>query len=147
VIRDATVADLPAISWLAYASKAHWGYDEAFMAACVHELTVLPAHLDTHVVRVAERGGELAGFHGIARADGDLTWLFVAPDAMGHGIGRALFADACAVAARAGHGELQIEADPNARAFYERCGATYVRDVPSGSIPGRALPFLVCPVS
>ena len=30
-LRDATVADLDALSDLAYASKAHWGYDDAFM--------------------------------------------------------------------------------------------------------------------
>ena len=125
-IRDATAADCTKLSWLAYNAKAHWGYDEAFMAACVDELTIRPEHLDSHVVRVAQRGSELTGFHGVALArDGgaELEWLFVAPDAMGHGIGRALLADAEAIARRAGAHELRIESDPFARAFYEHCGA------------------------
>ena len=44
-----------------------------------------------------EESGAIVGFHGIAR-DGDdfeLAWLFVAPEAMGRGIGAALLADAC----------------------------------------------------
>jgi GNAT superfamily N-acetyltransferase len=143
-IRDAQHDDLRALSWCAYNSKAHWGYGEAFMAACVDELTIRPEHLGTHVLRVAARGTEIAGFHGVA-LDGDeaeLEWLFVAPDAMGSGIGRSLLDDASAIARNAGARHLRIEVDPNARAFYERCGAVCVGEVASASIPGRALPLL-----
>jgi GNAT superfamily N-acetyltransferase len=148
-IRDARSDDLRALSWCAYSSKAHWGYDEAFMAACVAELTIGPQHLDSHIVRVAERGSELAGFHGVALdgADSELEWLFVAPDAMGHGIGRALLDDACAIARQAGARQLRIESDPFARAFYERCGAVRVGEVASASIPGRVLPLLTLGLS
>ncbi|HEX5096911.1 MAG TPA: GNAT family N-acetyltransferase [Acidimicrobiia bacterium] len=148
-IRDAQPDDLRALSWCAYHSKAHWGYDEAFMAACVDELTIRPEHLATHVLRVAPRGSEVAGFHGVV-LDGDdseLEWLFVAPDAMGHGIGRALLGDACAIARHAGVRQLRIESDPFARAFYERCGAVCVGEVASASIPGRVLPLLTLGVS
>ena len=35
----------------------------------------------------------------------------------------------------------QLIADPNAAAFYERVGATFVRNEPSDAIPGRLLPL------
>jgi GNAT superfamily N-acetyltransferase len=146
-LRDATVADLDALSALAYASKAHWGYDDSFMRACRDELTVHAVDLERAVVRVAteemERG--LLGFHCVAPLTADLvelTWCFVAPPAMGRGVGRALLADAASVAALAGARVLRIEADPNAEAFYLRHGARRVGEVPSASVPGRALPLL-----
>jgi GNAT superfamily N-acetyltransferase len=133
-LRDARPDECDALSALAYSSKAHWGYDDAFMEACRDELTV---SLDRAHVRVAHDGA-LLGFHGL---DGDeLTWLFVAPGAMGRGVGRALVRDACALARAAGIGRLRIEADPNAVGFYERMGASRVGEVASGSIPGRVLP-------
>ncbi len=137
-LRDARPDDCLALSALAFASKAHWGYDEAFMDACRAELTVRPGDLARVRVRVAEERG-LCGFHGVERDD--LLWFFVAPDEMGRGIGRTLFADACAVARDNGVMTLRIEADPHAAAFYERMGAVRAGDVPSGSVAGRRLPL------
>ena len=124
------------MSALAFASKAHWGYDDAFMEACREELTLRPSDLARWRVRVA---GERAGVHAVS-PDGELQWLFVAPAAMGCCVGAALFADACDVARAFGATELYIEADPFAAAFYERMGAVRVGEVPSASIPGRVLP-------
>jgi GNAT superfamily N-acetyltransferase len=96
-------------------------------------------------VRVAEQYDRVVGFHGVAPyADAvvELTWLFVAPAAMGHGTGRALLADAVSVARRAGARALHIESDPHAVGFYQRAGARQTGIVPSASIPGRALPAL-----
>jgi GNAT superfamily N-acetyltransferase len=146
-LRDATVADLGALGALAHASKAHWGYDDAFMRACRDELTVHPVDLERAVVRVAaaEVDRTILGFHGVVPLEGDrveLAWCFVAPPAMGRGVGRALLVDATSIAALAGASVLRIEADPNAEAFYVRHGARRVGDVPSASVPGRALPLL-----
>lgn len=139
MIRDATAADCPALSALAYASKAHWGYDDAFMEACRAELTVTGADLETVRVRVAiDAGGEIVGFHGVD--DRELRWCFVAPGAIGTGVGRELFADACAIARERGLTVLEIESDPFAAAFYERMGARRTGEAPSASVPGRALP-------
>ena len=147
-IRDARDSDLDAISELAVASKAHWGYDDAFMAACRDELTVHPADLQSCTLRVAVAAGAIVGFHGVAFADEpELRWLFVAPAAMGDGVGRALLDDAVAIARGAGVPALRIEADPNATGFYEHAGARVVGRVPSGSVAGRDLPLLVLPVA
>ena len=147
-LRDARPDDLATLSALAYVSKAHWGYDDAFMEACRAELEVRPEHLDAYVVRVAELDGELVGFHGVERIaeEPELMWLFVAPTAMGRGIGQALLDDAASVARELGAAALVIVADPNAQAFYEHAGARLVGTEASGSIPGRTLPRLVCSV-
>ena len=55
-----------------------------------------------------------------------LDHLWIAPHAMGRGIGRALFEHAVEQARRLGHQTLKIEADPNAEGFYTRMGARRV---------------------
>ena len=65
MIRDATVADLAPLSALARRSKAHWGYDDPFMAACADELTVTPDMLDNQTVRLFEDSGTRRGFYAV----------------------------------------------------------------------------------
>jgi GNAT superfamily N-acetyltransferase len=143
-IRDAQPDDCPSLSLLAFISKAYWGYDDAFMEACRDELTVRPEDLERGRVRVFD-DGELVGFHGVI--EGELQWMFVAPAAIGCGIGVLLWADAVEVARTLGVEVLRIEADPNAAGFYERMGAVRVGDTPSASIPGRELPVYEFAVS
>jgi predicted N-acetyltransferase YhbS len=82
-----------------------------------------------------------------AEGDFDLGHLFVEPDSIGSGIGRKLFAAIVASLKRESARRLVIEADPNAKAFYERMGAVHVGEAPSGSIPGRMLPLLEFAIS
>jgi len=143
-IRDATVEDCETLSALAVASKAHWGYDDAFMEACRDEFTIHPVDLRRARVRVAV-SSTIVGFHGV---EGDeLEWMFVAPAATGRGIGAALFADALDIARSAGVETLRIDSDPNAAAFYERMGAQRIGETPSASIPGRVLPVYAIGIS
>jgi GNAT superfamily N-acetyltransferase len=146
LIRDARADDCDALSALAFASKAHWGYDDAFMEACRAELTVTPSDLERVSLRVAEQDGSIVGFHAVDDGD-EILWFFVAPEHMGKGIGAALFADACRVARDRGVTTLRIEADPYAAEFYERMGAVRIGVAPSASIPGRDLPLLSIDVS
>ena len=138
------VDDCEALSALAFASKAHWGYDDAFMEACRKELTIRPVDLERARLRVAV-ASTIVGFHGV---EGDeLEWMFVAPDATGRGIGAALFADALDIARSAGVETLRIGSDPNAAGFYERMGAQRIGETPSASIPGRVLPVYAIGIS
>ena len=132
------------LSELALRSKAHWGYDDEFMAACRAELAVTRESIAAGAVTVAVVGEVVAGFSTLADAPQvrELEALFVNPPFIGRGVGAALF-DAFRVAAvKAGFTRLRIEADPNAVAFYEHRGAVVVGEQPSGSIPGRTLPVL-----
>jgi GNAT superfamily N-acetyltransferase len=144
VIRDAEPADCEALSELAFASKASWGYDDTFMEACRAELTIRPEDLRNARIRIAYEA-EMLGFHGV---QGDeLAWLFIAPEAMGRGVGQALLADACAIARASGVETLRVEADPFAAGFYEHAGARLIGEAPSASIAGRVLPLYAIDVT
>jgi GNAT superfamily N-acetyltransferase len=140
IIRPARVDECDALTELALRSKAHWGYDDAFMAACRDELTMQPSSIPR--IDVAEDdGGRVVGM--VRLEPGVLEDLFVDPDAIGTGVGRLLIEHVCARARAEGMTELSIDADPNAEPFYVAMGAVRVGESPSQSIPGRMLPQLV----
>lgn len=144
-IRPAYEDEAGALSALAVRSKAHWGYDAAFMAACRAELAVDRAVIADGRVFVAERDGDVAGFYRIDPLDDgdvDVGLFFVEPDAIGTGVGRALWIHLEAAARRLGAPRITIAADPDAAGFYEAMGARRTGEVASGSITGRLLPAL-----
>ncbi|HEX4904830.1 MAG TPA: bifunctional GNAT family N-acetyltransferase/class I SAM-dependent methyltransferase [Acidimicrobiales bacterium] len=137
-IRPARPGEEAALTELAMRSKAHWGYDDAFMAACRDELTIRPEHLPR--IDVADLDGRIVG---MVRLEHEaIEDLFVEPDAIGTGVGGELFRHAVRRAATEGMSRLLIDADPNAEGFYAAMGAVKVGESPSGSIAGRVLPQL-----
>lgn len=118
------------------------------MEACRAELTYSRADLTSPVFhfQVAASGqGELAGFYAIEKLsdnDVELEALFVLPEFIGKGVGRALMTDAIAAATRWGGRRLIIQSDPNAEAFYRSAGGEVVGTRESDSIPGRVLPIV-----
>ena len=146
-LRPAEPAEAEVLSALAMESKAHWGYDAAFMEMCRDELRVTAKVIAAQTVVVASAGSEIAGYYSYepdGRNGAEVTALFVRPDRMGRGIGSRLAADMRRRAGRSGLRTLAVDSDPYARKFYERQGFRYVGGAPSGSIPGRTLPRLVC---
>ncbi len=142
-IREPRPDEASALTDLAMRAKASWGYDAEFMEACRAELTVTPQTLRESRFWVAEehRGG-LVGMIALGAAEdhAELEDFFVAPEAQGEGIGRALM-DAVQAECRArGLTRIEVDADPNAEAIYARLGFRTVGRSPSGSIPGRWLP-------
>jgi GNAT superfamily N-acetyltransferase len=143
-LRPARIDELEILSALCLRSKAVWGYDRAFIDACRTELTLAPADLLMSEIQVVERDGSVVGVAQISLRDGlaQLEKLFVEPEAMRTGAGRALLNWARDTARKAGASALIIEADPGAAAFYRRMGAHDDGLAPSGSIAGRYLPRL-----
>jgi GNAT superfamily N-acetyltransferase len=139
-LRPARPDEARLLSNLALRSKAHWGYNDSFLAACKHELTIRRGEMAARHVTVAEVDGAVAGHYTI---DGhELGQLFVDPAHIGRGVGRALWRHAVGVARELGIETLAIDSDPFAEGFYLAMGATRVGSVPSGSIAGRELPRL-----
>jgi N-acetylglutamate synthase-like GNAT family acetyltransferase len=143
-IRHASKDEVGLLSELAVRSKGHWGYDAAFLEACRAELTITPARIDTETVWVAVRAGEVVGFSAllVEGEEAELTDLFVDPDHIGSGVGRALWDRTVATCREMGTRRIRIEADPHAEHWYLSRGAVRVGEAPSGSIPGRLLPLL-----
>lgn len=147
-LRPARPEELADLSALCLRSKAYWGYDDAFMAACVDELTLTRSDLETDPVIVLEDADGLAGLAHVCLEDTEcyLDKLFVDTDRIGRGYGARLFDWAVGAARQTGAREMIIEADPGAASFYERMGAVRAGEVPSGSVAGRVLPRFVHPL-
>lgn len=145
-IRCPEADEAEVLTRLCVRSKAHWGYDDDFMRLSRPGLTVTPEMIAEGRVLVAEDPDD--GVLGVASLEAmpetaqyDLALMFVAPEAMGRGVGRLLFDGVVDwLRARGGH-RLEILADPNAAPFYERMGAIGIGDAPSDAIPGRRLPL------
>jgi GNAT superfamily N-acetyltransferase len=130
-IRRAEPGDAGVLSRIAFAAKGHWGYPERWMEHWRDVLTITPEFISQNEVHAATVQGELAGFYAL---DGEgprmeLEHLWVLPERMGLGLGRALFEHALDRAAELGTEILAIEADPNAEGFYRRMGATCVGEI------------------
>ena len=143
-LRAAGLHDAAALTDIAFRAKASWGYDAAFMAACREELTVTANMLAAWRCWVAELDGRPVGMIALdAEADeAHLEFLFVDPDFQGRGVGKALMAAFTATCRDLGFTIVRVDADPNAEPMYARMGFRTIGRTPSGSIPGRTLPYM-----
>ena len=143
-IRPATASDASRLREIAAAAKASWGYDRALVGGWAARIDVADGGRSSKEVHVAEVDREVAGWTSVSAGD-DRVWalddLWVEPGSMGRGVGSALFSYAVELVRGRGGTRLEWEAEPNAIGFYERLGATYVRDS-EPSEWGRALPVL-----
>jgi GNAT superfamily N-acetyltransferase len=131
-IRKAMPAEADALTAVALAGKAHWGYPTEWLRAWRELLSLSPEYVAAHVVACAEDElGRVVGFYALER-DGDgfeLASLFLMPSHIGQGLGRLLFEHAAAAARALGATEFRLAADPNAEGFYLRLGAERVGEV------------------
>ena len=118
--------DAGVLTRIAFASKRHWGYPERWIEVWREALTVTPEFVGRNEVYMAAVDGEPGGFYTLVgdSEEVELEHLWVLPERIGSGIGRALFDHAVSRTAALGAGTLKIEADPNAEGFYTRMGAT-----------------------
>jgi len=143
-VRPAQAGEGASLGALCVRSKAHWGYDAAFLQKSAAALKVSEADIAAGRVLVAfDAAGRTIGVASVVPEGetADLDVMFVDPPAIGSGVGRVLFEAAAGLARNFGAGRLMILADPNAAPFYERMGALFVRNAPSDAIPGRTLPL------
>ncbi|WP_420433964.1 GNAT family N-acetyltransferase [Hyphobacterium sp.] len=149
-IRDAGAAECDALSALCLRSKAHWGYDAAFVKACAPYLRVTPDRATAGCSFVAlDHLDRILGVAQIAPGEtlhGSLDLLFIEPEAIGTGAGRVLFQEAAHRLREAGDSVMTILSDPDARGFYEKMGAVFIEDRPSDVFEGRKLPWLEYPL-
>ncbi|MFC7728322.1 GNAT family N-acetyltransferase [Actinomadura keratinilytica] len=141
-LRAARPDEAEELTALAMRSKAHWGYDAAFLDACRDELALRREDVVGRRTVVAERGGRVLGLATLEGEppEGELGLLFVEPDAIGGGVGRRLYRHVLQEAGRLGFRRVRIEADPHAEGFYLAMGAERRGETAGGL---RALPLLV----
>lgn len=143
-IRRVLTSESGKLSTLAFRSKKIWGYDDNFMAQCRQELTLSAQYICQSQVYVLEEAGHMLGFYGMSGEanKASMDFLFIDPDMVKRGYGKQLWLHAVNKAAELGFNYILIEADPNAKGFYQAMGAELTGEVPSGSISGRVLPLL-----
>ncbi len=145
-IRPARTEEGPELSALCLRSKAHWGYDAAFLELAREPLTITAEMIADHPVLVAEGpNGNLLGTVSAMPHEGSvwlLSLLFIDPVAIGMGLGRSLFHAMADLVRQKGGARFEIHSDPYALPFYEYLGAVVIGEVGSNAIPGRKLPLM-----
>ena len=124
----ASPGDAGVLTRIAFAAKSYWGYPERWIELWQEALTITPEFISDNEVYGAVFEEELGGFYALVERgrEVELEHLWVSPEHIGAGIGRALFDHAVRRAAALGATTLSIEADPNAEGFYRRMGARRV---------------------
>lgn len=143
IVRPAVADDVERLTEIAYTAKAHWDYPQEWLELWRPSLTFDAALLEREWIRVAEIDGLAVAVVAVSGRPPtlELSHLWVAPSAMGSGLGRRLFAAAVEHARERGADRLEIVSDPHAEDFYRRLGAARIGVVESQPA-GRRLPLL-----
>lgn len=130
-IRKALESDSERLSQIAFASKAHWNYPETWLSEWRPQLTISAAYIVQNEVYVAKVDDQIAGFYAL-QVDGDtarLDHLWLDPQSIGAGFGRALYLHAIDTARSRKCRVVNIDSEPNAEGFYSKMGASRVGEV------------------
>ena len=127
VIRDATPDEAQALEDLQRRSSLVWEEYRAQLTAHPDAISLPVSLIRDATVRVACGPERILGFSvTVPSVDGDgsdeLDGLFVEPDAMRGGVGRALIADVVDRAERRGVPAIEVTANPRAVDFYRQVG-------------------------
>ena len=131
-IRGAKVEEIGALEHLQERASMMWDTDRPFLLANPGVIVLPLEQVRAGQVRVAVDEDLLLGFSAVLPLGPDaveLDGLFVDPDHMRGGIGAALVADVAATARAGGATRLEVTANTNALAFYEREGFVTVGEV------------------
>jgi len=124
-IRPAEPGDSGVLEELQRRASLHGEAYRAQLLAHPDAIELDEAAIAAGLVRVAWVDGRRTGFSAVrpvVHGDCELDGLFVEPDAMGRGVGRALVDDVGRRARRAGAYRIVVIANPQAVGFYERLG-------------------------
>jgi GNAT superfamily N-acetyltransferase len=145
-IRQARLEECGVLTEVAMRSKAHWGYDAAFMANVRADLEVIPEKfMPGFHVYVLEDDAGIIGFYSLRPADAEaviLEDLFIEPKHIGSGYGKLLWEHSLGVAQSLGYRKLTLIPDPYAESFYAHLGAVRIGEVESNALAGRMLPVM-----
>ncbi|HET9912708.1 MAG TPA: GNAT family N-acetyltransferase [Anaerolineales bacterium] len=130
-IRRVTPEQASELTRIALAAKAHWGYPQRWLEIWRPQLTFRPQYFEENEGWVAYVDETLVGFYTLQEKNGtaSIENLWVLPEYMGKGVGKALFLHAVELSRERGNTTLQLEADPNAVGFYKRMGMSQIGEV------------------
>ena len=132
-IRRAMPEEAAVLTEIAHAAKRHWGYPENWIEHWKGDLTITRDFISNHEVYVAVTDKEIAGCCALVVEDSqaELEHMWIRPQYMGAGYGKALFVHVMQRAATLRAPAVELSADPNAEGFYKHMGATRIGEVRS----------------
>ena len=124
MIRPAVPGDMPALRDVFRRSSLSDDGDRAILLAHPDVLELSDLAVREGRTRVAVADDRIAGFAAWLSAGDvmEIEDLFVDPERMGHGIGRALVLDLIAIARGHGAGRVEVTANQHALGFYAKAG-------------------------
>ena len=133
-IRRAQPNDADTLTNIAHAAKRHWNYPEHWIEQWKLDLTITPEFISENEFFVALVNQEIVGCCALVLSESlaEIEHMWMRPERMGSGIGRALFKHAKRRAEERGATVLELSADPNAEGFYQRMGAKRIGEVAAG---------------
>jgi len=132
-IRRAKPEEAAVLTEIAHAAKRHWGYPENWIEHWKGDLTITRDFISNHEVYVAVTDKEIAGRCALVVKDSqaELEHMWIRPQHMGAGYGKALFVHVMQRAATLKADAVELSADPNAEGFYRHMGAMRIGEVRS----------------
>jgi GNAT superfamily N-acetyltransferase len=132
---------------IAYAAKAHWNYPEPWLKFWRErgDLMVSATSIDKYPTFAAFYDDECVGFYSLILQEDKaiLNDLFIRPAYIGQGVGKQLFQHALGTARALKVKWLELESDPNAKAFYEHMGMMHIGEKKNDLLgTERALPVM-----
>jgi GNAT superfamily N-acetyltransferase len=132
-------------------SKAYWEWPEGYLLDAIPLLQITPSCLTSkHCFEVVMKSGELVGFLSINEREARVVIdnLWIAPEHIRRGIGRAAMLFAIGLARACGWTQLWVLPDPPAEGFYKALGFSDTGErVPSRVRGGPIFAVYCIPVS
>lgn len=147
IVRPAQISERDALEQLQRRSSMHDPMYRTQLAAHPDAIELPIEQITAGHVRVAEGNGAVVGFAVLLERAGDaceLDGLFVEPEWMRTGIGRRLVDDALRIARERGATRIDVDANPQAVAFYEAVGFLPAGEAQTrfGPAPRMSLPVI-----
>jgi|SRR5687767_3129332 len=132
-IRRAHPEEADTLTEIAHAAKRHWKYPESWIQQWRRDLTISGEFIRTHEVFAATINDAVVGCCAlvVTYALAEIEHMWIRPEQMGSGVGRALFEYVRARAVERGANVLELSADPFAEGFYARMGAKRIGEIPA----------------
>lgn len=143
-VEKAKITDAEKLTSLTLKSKAYWNYAEEQIEKWRPELTITAAYIDKNEMYKLIIDDQLIAYYAYFRLDKGkvkLDNMFITPEFIGMGYGKLLMMDFMNRVKPSGYTKIMLDADPNAKGFYEKLGFSAVGRIKS-SMSNRFLPVM-----
>ena len=142
-IRPASAREAEKLTEIAFASKRHWEYPEAWIELWSDELTVSEGYVQANPVFCAVMDSKVVGWFALCHSEAacEIDYFWVLPEAIGKGVGAAMMRHAKDLLLNSQADFMRVISDPHAEGFYLKMGFEKIGMHPSRP-KGRMLPIL-----